>query len=147
MRKNLNDILKKLGFDRKSLMQFLVVAVGSQTIFSFFAIRSVLYNPLIETLGVTNTEFGILMSLTGLGVLFAAVLGLMVGFPGILLAIWISAVGGGLIAIGLILAGRKGRKDVIPFGPFMAIGAAVVLIAGPDLIDWYQDLASAISGT
>ena len=78
---------------------------------------------------------------------FAAVLGLMVGFPGILLAIWLSAVGGGLTAIFLVLAGRKGRKDVIPFGPFMAIGAAVVLIAGPDLIDWYQDLASAISGT
>ncbi|MCH7737907.1 MAG: prepilin peptidase [Chloroflexi bacterium] len=78
---------------------------------------------------------------------FAAVLGLMVGFPGILLAIWVSAVGGGLVAIGLILAGKKGRKDVIPFGPFMALGAAVVLIAGPDLIDWYRDLASAIAGT
>ena len=71
----------------------------------------------------------------------------MVGFPGVLLAIWISAVGGGLIAIGLIVAGRKGLKDVIPFGPFMAIGPGVVLIAGPDLIDRYQDLASALSGT
>ena len=91
-----------------------------------------------------------MISPSGMGggdVKFAAVLGLMVGFPGILLAIWISAVGGGLIAIGLILARKKSRKDVIPFGPFMAMGAAVVLIAGPDLIDWYQDLAAAISGT
>lgn len=90
-----------------------------------------------------------MISPAGMGggdVKFAAVLGLMVGFPGIILAIWVSAVGGGLIAIGLIVAGKKGRKDVIPFGPFMALGAAVVLIAGPDLIDWYQDLASAISG-
>lgn len=90
-----------------------------------------------------------MISPAGMGggdVKFAAVLGLMVGFPGIILAIWVSAVGGGLIAIGLIIAGKKGRKDVIPFGPFMALGAAVVLIAGPDLIDWYQDLASAISG-
>ena len=90
-----------------------------------------------------------IVSPAGMGggdVKFAAVLGLMVGFPGILLAIWISAVGGGLIAITLVLTGKKGRKDVIPFGPFMALGAAVVLIAGPDLIDWYQDLASAISG-
>ena len=71
----------------------------------------------------------------------------MVGFPGILLAIWLSAIGGGVIAIGLILARRKTRKDSIPFGPFMAIGAAVALIAGPNLIDWYQDLASAIAGT
>ena len=90
-----------------------------------------------------------MISPAGMGggdVKFAAVLGLMLGFPGIVLAIWVSAVGGGLIAIGLIVAGKKGRKDVIPFGPFMALGAAVVLIAGPDLVDWYQDLASAISG-
>ena len=91
-----------------------------------------------------------IVSPAGMGggdVKFAAVLGLMVGFPGILLAIWISAVGGGLIAITLVLTGKKGRKDVISFGPFMALGAAVVLIAGPGLADWYQQLASAISGT
>ena len=78
---------------------------------------------------------------------FAAVLGLMVGFPGILIAIWISAIGGGLIAIGLILTRKKRRKDVMPFGPFMAIGAAVVLVSGPDIVNWYQDLASAASFT
>ena len=78
---------------------------------------------------------------------FAAVLGLMVGFPGILMAIWISAIGGGLIAIGLILTRKKTRKDVMPFGPFMAIGAAVVLISGSDIVNWYQDLASAVSFT
>lgn len=78
---------------------------------------------------------------------FAAVLGLMVGFPGILIAIWIAAIGGGLIAIGLILTRKKSRKDVMPFGPFMAIGAAVVLVSGPDIVNWYQDLASAASFT
>ena len=78
---------------------------------------------------------------------FAAVLGLMAGFPGILMTIWLSAIGGGLIAIGLILARRKTRKDSIPFGPFMAVGAAVALIAGPDLMTWYRGLAAAIAGT
>jgi len=78
---------------------------------------------------------------------FAAVLGLMVGFPGILISLWISVIGGGLIAITLILTGKKNRKDTIPFGPFMAIGTAAVLIAGPDIIHWYQDLATAVSGT
>ena len=70
-------ITKSLGFKPATLSPFLVTAIGSQTIFSFFAIRSVLYNPLIETLGVTNTQFGILMSLTGLGTVFAAVLGFL----------------------------------------------------------------------
>ncbi len=78
---------------------------------------------------------------------FAPVLGLMVGFPGILMAIWLSVIGGGLLAIFLIVTRRKSRKDSIPFGPFMAIGAAVALIAGSSLITWYQDLASAIAGT
>ena len=78
---------------------------------------------------------------------FAAVLGLMVGFPGILIAIWISVIGGGLMAIGLVLTRKKSRKDVMPFGPFMAIGAAVVLISGPDIVNWYRDLASAASFT
>ena len=78
---------------------------------------------------------------------FAAVLGLMVGFPGILIAIWISVIGGGLVAIGLVVTRKKSRKDVMPFGPFMAVGAAVVLISGPDIVNWYQDLASAASFT
>ena len=70
-------VTKSLGFKPDTLSPFLVTAIGSQTIFSFFAIRSVLYNPLIETLGVTNTQFGILMSLTGVGTVFAAVLGFL----------------------------------------------------------------------
>lgn len=78
---------------------------------------------------------------------FSAVLGLMVGFPGIFLTIWISAVGGGIIAIVLILAKKKGRKDVIPFGPFLALGAAVALVFGPEIIDVYQSITDAASGT
>lgn len=78
---------------------------------------------------------------------FSAVLGLMVGFPGILLTIWISAVGGGIIAIVLILTKQKGRKDVIPFGPFMALGAAIVLVFGPEIIDAYQSITAPSSGT
>ena len=70
-------ITNTLGFNQDTLLPFLVTAIGSQTIFSFYAIRSVLYNPLIETLGVTNTQFGILMSLTGLGTIFAAILGFL----------------------------------------------------------------------
>lgn len=72
---SLNKIMEKLGFERKSLIQFIVVAIGSQTIFSFYAIRSVLYNPMVEAMGVTHTEFGVLMSLTGIGTIFAALLG------------------------------------------------------------------------
>ena len=78
---------------------------------------------------------------------FAPVLGLMVGFPGILITLWLSAVGGGVVAIALILARKKSRKESIPFGPFLAFGAAAALLGGPDIINWYNDLAAAVAGT
>ena len=71
----MEKLLAKLGFDQQTFMRFLIIALGSQTIFSFIAIRSVLYNPFLEALNVTNTEFGVLMSMTGIGVLVAWALG------------------------------------------------------------------------
>lgn len=38
---------------------------------------------------------------------------------------------GGLVSVGLLVAGRAGRKTKIPFGPSMAAGALIALFAGP----------------
>ena len=31
----------------------------------------------------------------------------------------------------------EGRKTAIPFGPFLALGGVVALLAGPAIVDWY----------
>jgi prepilin signal peptidase PulO-like enzyme (type II secretory pathway) len=31
----------------------------------------------------------------------------------------------------------EGRKTAVPFGPFLAFGAIVALLVGPDLVHWY----------
>ena len=52
---------------------------------------------------------------------------------------------GGLIAgslVGAVMIARNGasaRKQAIPFGPFLALGALVALFAGPDVVSWYTD--------
>ena len=61
----MNKILARLGFDKKTLLRFIIIVTNSQIIYSFYAVRSVLYNPFIETLGVSNAQFGILMGLIG----------------------------------------------------------------------------------
>ncbi len=61
----MKKIMEKLGFDKKRLIQFLLVASNSQLIYAFYALRSVMYDPFVETLGVTNTQFGFLMSVIG----------------------------------------------------------------------------------
>jgi prepilin signal peptidase PulO-like enzyme (type II secretory pathway) len=39
----------------------------------------------------------------------------------------------------LILLRRVGSRSPIPFGPFLAAGAATALLVGTRLLDWYVD--------
>jgi leader peptidase (prepilin peptidase)/N-methyltransferase len=66
-----------------------------------------------------------------------AMLGAFLGWKLGLLAVLLGVFAGGTVAIFLLLAGRKGRKDAIPFGPFLALGGAVALLWGQELLGWY----------
>jgi len=73
----------------------------------------------------------VIISRGGMGwgdVKMAGLMGLATGFPIIFVALFIGIVIGGLVAIGLILLKLRGRKDTIPFGPFLAIGAMAALL-------------------
>ena len=82
----------------------------------------------------------------GLGdVKLAGVLGLLVGYPAILVAIWLSTVIAGALAVLLLLLRVRGRKDALPFGSFLAGGAYVVLLALSTLLDWYDNVTEAVT--
>jgi leader peptidase (prepilin peptidase)/N-methyltransferase len=42
---------------------------------------------------------------------------------------------GAVVGIGLMAAGRAGRRTQVPFGPFLALGALVAVLVGEPLID------------
>jgi len=44
---------------------------------------------------------------------------------------------GGVLGAALLVARRLGRKDAMPFGPAMVIGAALALIWGEAIVGWY----------
>ncbi len=44
---------------------------------------------------------------------------------------------GAVVGVGLMLTRRRGRKDSVPFGPFLAAGAALAVLFGRPLIDWW----------
>lgn len=67
----------------------------------------------------------------------AAMLGAMLGFPIVFLGLLIAVVTGGVVAAALLALKLKGRKDRIPFGPFLAFGGWVALIYGQELMNWY----------
>jgi leader peptidase (prepilin peptidase)/N-methyltransferase len=64
-----------------------------------------------------------------------AMIGAFLGWPGVLLTLFLGAFLGTLIFLPLKLAGRN---ILVPFGIFLAIGAAATYLGGDALIDWYR---------
>lgn len=74
--------------------------------------------------------------LMGMGdVKLVLLIGLSSGPVLTVLALWLGFVSGGLVAIGLLLFGLKRRRDPMPFGPFLALGAATALLYGTELLE------------
>jgi len=77
----------------------------------------------------------------GLGdVKLAFFMGLLLGFPNILVALFFAFLIGAIIGIGLILAKRKTLKSEVPFGPFLVTGTFIAMFWGQAIIFWYLRL-------
>jgi leader peptidase (prepilin peptidase) / N-methyltransferase len=74
----------------------------------------------------------------GMGdVKLAAVMGIYLG-ASIIPALFVGIALGALAGIGLMARyGAEARKHKVPFGPFLAVGGVVGLLAGAEMIDWY----------
>lgn len=66
-----------------------------------------------------------------------AMLGAFLGWKLVLVAALLAVLSGGVVAIVLLALRSKGRKDAVPFGPFLALGGAVSLFWGVPLLEWY----------
>ena len=64
-----------------------------------------------------------------------AMIGAFLGWQGVLLTLFLGALLGTLIFLPIKLSGRD---KLVPFGIFLAIGAAACWIAGPAIIAWYR---------
>jgi leader peptidase (prepilin peptidase) / N-methyltransferase len=71
----------------------------------------------------------------------AGVLGLFLGRE-VAVAVFFALLAG--LLAGVAIMARKGvaagRRTAVPFGPFLALGALVALLAGEDLVDAYLDM-------
>ena len=71
----------------------------------------------------------------------AALAGLAVGWPAVLLMVLATVVGGGLFALGYIVVQTVRRRynpyTAFPYGPFFILGAAAVYLYGHSFAQWY----------
>jgi leader peptidase (prepilin peptidase) / N-methyltransferase len=74
----------------------------------------------------------------GLGdVKLIAALGAFLGFPKILLVIFIASLSGSILGGLLLTLKRKGYREQIPFGPFLVLGAWIAFFWGNRLLSYY----------
>lgn len=84
-----------------------------------------------------------LLSRGGMGggdIKLMALIGIVSGWKLTLLTIMIASFTGTIIGGVLIALGKIKRKEPIPFGPFIALAAAVAYLWGEQLITWYLTL-------
>jgi prepilin signal peptidase PulO-like enzyme (type II secretory pathway) len=109
--------------------------------FTIFNLSSVL-NYLLAGLGAAAFFFSVVLLSRGkwMGVgdiKLALFMGLILGFPGILVALFLAFFTGAIIGIGLIVCRGKSLKSEVPFGPFLVGGTFVAIFLGKTIADWY----------
>jgi len=120
-------------------------AIAVTLIYHIFGLESFIFNFLPAAVGATLFFLAIYLISKGkwLGfgdVKLAFFLGLLVGFPNILLALFLSFFIGAIIGVGLIVLKGKNLKTEVPFAPFLVIGTFLALFWGDTIINWYLSL-------
>ena len=65
-------------------------------------------------------------------------IGFVVGVPSVAVGIFIGTLAAGVVAAFLLITRLRSRRDYIPHGPFLALGAIVAMFWGQDIWDAYR---------
>ena len=66
-----------------------------------------------------------------------AMVGAFLGWQLALVTLMIASILGALVGVGLMAMSALKRGQYMPFGPFLALGAGISLLFGPEILGWY----------
>ena len=126
----------------------MVVAGIIGTILLFFSSKPYALNPMhfLLTAILSSTLFFLLWLVTkgksmGFGdVKLAFLLGLLLGYPKIIVALYSAFLTGAIFGVILILKGKRTLKSKIAFGPFLIVGALIAFLWSDTILLWWKTL-------
>lgn len=138
--------LKHLIIPDNVLFPAIIIAIIYRIIEGLLIIQS--YSSLYYLLAVAiPVGFFLLIYLLSRGkwigfgdVKLAILLGLILGWPNILIGLFLSYLIGGIIGTGLVIASKKHMKSEVPFAPFLIAGTLVAAFFGAPILNWYLGL-------
>jgi prepilin signal peptidase PulO-like enzyme (type II secretory pathway) len=67
---------------------------------------------------------------------YAFFMGLLLGYPVIIVGLYTAFLTGALVGVILIIAKKRKFGQIIPFGPFLVLGTVVAMFWGNQLLNW-----------
>ena len=138
-----NRIVYPVGFASVGLLAFAAAIehewtpferslLGALAVFAFFVFvhYSALFFMRQDAMGYGDVRLSVVLGL------FLGWLGWLEVFGGLFAGFLLGAVIGSL----LIALGIKGRRDHIPFGPFLAAGTMIFVLFGDQIVSWWRGL-------
>lgn len=136
-----------VGLVVQTIIPFLETGQGSAAIQGLMAsvIGAITGIWLFDSIGLLGS---VLLSQTAMGGgdgKLAALLGAWLGWQGMLLSSFLACLLGAFIGGGAIALKLLSRRDPIPFGPYLALGAVMTVFVGESLINWYLQIFFPLS--
>lgn len=104
-----------------------------------------LRNALLSMVGAGLFFFLLWLGTKGRGMGFGDVklafpLGLLLGWPQVLIWLFLAFTIGAVVGVGLMVFRKVKIKQAVPFGPFMVVATVLSLLWGDQLLTWYLSL-------
>lgn len=135
--------------DRVTLGGIAVGLVLSAVVPAMHGAQSPLHGALLSALGAV-AGWGLLWGVAAVGrlifkreamgfgdVKLLGAIGAFLGWRAVLFTVVASSFAGSIVGVTLVLAGRRGLQSRIPYGPYLALAAALWVLWGPGLWDLY----------
>lgn len=121
------------------LIGLLIGGIGRMLPFSYTALSPYL----LSSLGAGGLFYFLWFLTRGKGMGFgdvklAGVLGMILGFPAIVVALYVAFLTGAMIGVILMMLGSAGMKTKIAFGPFLLLGAFVSYFWTTPILHFFQ---------
>jgi leader peptidase (prepilin peptidase)/N-methyltransferase len=113
-------------FLRATALGFKASLIGAVSGFLFFYLVAFLSIRILKKEGMGGGDIKMM-----------AMVGAFLGWKAVILTTFLGSLFGSIIGIGLMVFRGREKGSLIPFGPFLALGALVSLFFGQEILIWY----------
>ena len=113
-------------FLRATALGYKASLIGALIGFSLFYLVAFLSIKILKKEGMGGGDIKIM-----------AMLGAFLGWKAVILTTFLGSLSGSIIGIGLMAFRGREKVSLIPFGPFLALGALLSLFFGQEILIWY----------